>query len=306
MIGFDHRMRRQITHRLGNRGNVLRRASATAAYDVQPPVPGELPQVRGHQFRCFVEPPEGVRQARIGMATDVRRGQFRQFLDIGTHLLGPQGAIDPDNEGVRVGDRMPKGFDRLPGKRSPALIGDGHGHHDRNGQPLFLAVLVDGKKRGLRVERIEDRFHEQQVASALHQAPHLFNVRLPQLFKRHRSKRRIVHVRRHGRRPVGGTHHPGHESRPRGILCHHRIRRLPRHRGPGQVQLVRQVLHLIVGHGDRSGVERIRFDHVRAGFQVFPMERADEFRLGQHQQVVVAFEVAGMRGKPLPAKVRFR
>ena len=248
MIGFDHRMRRQVTHCLGNRGNVFRRASATAPYDVQPPVPGKFPQVRGHQLRCFVEPAEGVRQPRIGMATDVRRGQFREFLDIGTHLLGPQGAVDPHAERISIGDGMPKGFDRLSGERSPALIGNGHGHHDRNGQALFLAILVDGKKRGLGVERIEDRFHEQQVASALHQAPHLLNVCLPQLFKRHRSKRRVVHVRRHGRRPVGGTHHPGHESRPRGILVHDRIRSLPCHCGSGHVQLIGQVFHLIVGH----------------------------------------------------------
>ena len=248
MIGFNHRMGRQITHRPGNHGNVLRRASTASTHDIQPSVPGKLPQVLRHSLRCFVKPTEGVRQPRIGMATDVDRGTFRQFLDIGTHLLGSQGTVNPDAEGLRIDNGVPKGFNRLPGERSPALIGNGHGSHDRNRHPLFLAILIDGKKGGLRIERIEDRFHEKQVASPIHQAPHLFVVRFPQLFKRHRAKSRVIHVRRHGCRPVGGPQHPGHESRPRGIFVHDRVGRLPRHRGPGQVQLIRQVFHLIVGH----------------------------------------------------------
>ena len=36
------------------------------------------------------------------------------------------------------------------------------------------------------------------------------------------------------------------------------------------------------------------------------MERANEIRLGQHQQVVVALDVTGMRGKPRPPKVSLR
>jgi hypothetical protein len=52
------------------------------------------------------------------------------------------------------------------------------------------------------------------------------------------------------------------------------------------------MLQVIIGLTDAGGVERIGLDQIGAGFKVGLMYAADDFRLGQGEQVVVAFQVA--------------
>jgi hypothetical protein len=59
----------------------------------------------------------------------------------------------------------------------------------------------------------------------------------------------------------------------------------------------------VVGLRDLLCVEGVRFDDVRAGFQVLAVDAADDVRPRQHQHVAVALQVMRMRRKPRAAEV---
>ncbi len=58
-------------------------------------------------------------------------------------------------------------------------------------------------------------------------------------------------------------------------------------------------------HRNRGGVEGVGFEDVCASGEVFPVNRADDFRLGQHQQVVIALDVFVPVGKTGAAIIGF-
>ena len=77
-------------------------------------------------------------------------------------------------------------------------------------RPGFLEVLVDRKQRRLRVQRIEDRFDQQQVHAAVQQPARLLAIGLDQLIEgdgaisrdcAHRAKARPSCWSARGRRP---------------------------------------------------------------------------------------------------------
>ena len=72
-------------------------------------------------------------------------------------------------------------------------------------------------------------------------------------------------------------------------------------RAAGEVELVGEVLHAVVGLGDRGRGERVGLDDVGAGLEVLPVDRADHLGLGEVEQVAVALDVAVPVGEPLAA-----
>jgi len=70
------------------------------------------------------------------------------------------------------------------------------------------------------------------------------------------------------------------------------------------VDLVGQVFHVVVGQGDGVGVEGVGLDDVRAGGQVGLVDAADDVRLGEDEEVVVALQLAGMVLEARPPVVR--
>src|SRR5690606_33382372 len=69
------------------------------------------------------------------------------------------------------------------------------------------------------------------------------------------------------------------------------------------VELPGQLLHAVVGERDRGGVEGIGLDQVGAGVEVGGVDRRDDLRPGQRQQVVVAALVVAGIGEALAAVV---
>ena len=61
------------------------------------------------------------------------------------------------------------------------------------------------------------------------------------------------------------------------------------------------MLQMVIGHRDRGGIERIGFDDVGPGLQVLPMNRLDNLRLGQAEQIITPLQVMRMGGKLTPA-----
>ncbi len=79
------------------------------------------------------------------------------------------------------------------------------------------------------------------------------------------------------------------------------IRTCARETRRGQVQLGDEVLHAIVRHRRRIGIEGVGLDDVGAGVEKRVMNLADDGRTRQRQQVIVAFEVAVPLGEALAA-----
>ena len=90
-----------------------------------------------------------------------------------------------------------------------------------------------------------------------------------------------------------------------GVLRFHGLRRFPRQFGPGKIQLIHQILHVVIRHRGSGGVERIGLDDIRAGFQIGLMDGTDDLRLGERQKIVIAFEIVRKIGEARAAIIRF-
>ena len=99
--------------------------------------------------------------------------------------------------------------------------------------------------------------------------------------------------------PMAPATQRGRSGRPLG----RRVARLARQPGGGEVELVREVLHAVVGERNALRVERVGLDDVGAGLEILVVDRADDVRPGEHQQVVVALQVAGPVSESLAAEV---
>src|SRR5262245_14060893 len=71
------------------------------------------------------------------------------------------------------------------------------------------------------------------------------------------------------------------------------------------VQLTDDRLQAVIGLGYGGAVETIRLDDVASGLEIGVMNRRDDVGPRQDQQVVVSFEIAGMRLEALSSKVGF-
>ena len=111
---------------------------------------------------------------------------------------GAERAIEAERQRADVVERVPEGFRRLSGQRAAGRVGDRAGnHHWQSVATLatgFFEELFDGEQRRLGVERVEDRFDEQDVGAAIGQAANRLAVVLDQFVKAGVAKARVVHV----------------------------------------------------------------------------------------------------------------
>src|SRR6266540_3386295 len=146
----------------GKGADVLRSRAAAAADDVDQAVLGELAQGAARVLRLLVVRAHLVRQARVRMTRDPGRGDAREILDERAHLRRAEGAVDADDERVRVLDGQPERIDRLAGEVAAAAVDRREGDPERD-----LGSLVQrGGDRSLGVELAEDAF--ESCARVLH------------------------------------------------------------------------------------------------------------------------------------------
>ncbi len=285
----------------GHRGDVLGRGAAAAAEQVDQAALGEFPNDRGGLVGRLVVLAERVRQAGIRIAGDEAVGHPRDLGQVGPHFVGAKRAIEPDQQRLRVAYRIPERFGDLTRQGASGRVGDGPGNRDRPAAAALLEERLQGEDRGLRVEGVEDRLDQQQVGAAVDQPVRLLEIGVDELLIRDVARARIVDVGRDRSRPVSGAEGAGDEARLGGICRRHRVAR-----GPGQprglvVELVRELLHAVVGERDLLRVEGIGLDEVGSGLEIRPVDGADRIRLGQAEQVVIALEIAVPVGEPLTA-----
>ena len=287
-----------------DRRDVLGRRPAATADQVDEAALGELPEQPRRLRGVLVVLPEGVRQPGVRVAAHPGVGEARQLAQVGPHLAGPEGAVDADREGARVGDRDPEGVDRLSRERAPAAIGDRHRDYQRDlGAPLVEDV-EDGGDRRLRVQRVEDRLDQQQVRAAVEQPARLLGVGVADGVERDGAERRIVDVRRDGQRAVRGPDRTRDVARALRRARRPAVRRLAGEPRRGDVHLVGRRLEPVVGLRDGGRGERVGLDDVRAGGQVRVVNPHDRLGLRQHEDVVVPLQLVAVLGEARPPEVR--
>ncbi len=168
----------------------------------------------------------------------------------------------------------------------------------------LLEQRLQREDRRLGVQGVEDRLDQQHVRAAVDQAAGLAAVGLDELVEGDVAGARVVHVGRDRRRLAGRAQRPDDVPRLVRGARGHLVARLAGEPGRGHVELVGELLHAVVGEGDRRGVEGVRRDQVGAGVEVLAVDRGDQVRRGDAEQVVVALHVGRPVGEPLTAVAR--
>ena len=283
---------------------MVRRRATASTHDVDEAARRELPQQRPRLIRQLVVLAERVGQPGVRVTADVAVGHAGQIHKIRPHVACPERAIDPDTQRPGVGNGHVERVDGLPRQRASAAVGNRHRDHQRQLEAPLVEQVPYRDQRRLRVERVEYRLDQQQVAPAIHQTPRLFEIGVPQRVERGGAKRRVVHVRRDRQRPIRRPDCAGHEPRAvRGAFGPH-VDGGPGKAGGLDVQLIYNRLERVVRLSNGGAAERVGLDDVAARLQIRVMDPADHVRPGQHEQVVVPLQVARMAGEALAAKRR--
>ena len=297
-----HDARRLVGHRIADRADVFRGGTAAATDDVQMPVSRPLADFLGNLLGGFVITTEGVRQAGIRVRADEAVGDRRELLDVLAQLQWPERAVQADRQRPCMAHRIPERLQRLAGECAPGGIGDGAGDADRQPQPAIVEHPVDGKDRRLRIQGIEDGLDQDDVNSAVDQCLGGLVVGGIEGIEIDVAKARIVDIGGQGCRSIGRAKHAGHEARLIGSLRRRSVGLLARQPRALPVQLTDQRFHRVVGHRHRIRIEGVGLDDVSAGGKIRRVDLADQRRLGQRQQIVVALEVLLPVGKALASK----
>mmetsp|Transcript_3899 Transcript_3899/g.11876 ORF Transcript_3899/g.11876 Transcript_3899/m.11876 type:complete len:380 (+) Transcript_3899:1506-2645(+) len=207
------RTRRGALHLPHHRSDA-RRGGAADARKVDLPAAGQIPHGAGDDVRALARPGGDVAPSAAGVCQ------------------GPGGAPEPPlakaaGDAHRQRPRVPQadeeGLDALPRGR-PAVAREGGGDHQRKALlPRLLDVLVDGKDRGLGVQRVDDALEGQEVRAALDQAADLLRVRGDQVVPGGAPLRAVLGARRR-QQVARGADDARHEAR----LLHVLPRRLRR------------------------------------------------------------------------------
>ena len=258
-LDLGRHARRQTADRFGDGVDVRGRGAAATADDIEPAVLGPFLELRRERFRRLGETgrQHGVGQPGIRIGADRYVCNPSQLFDERPHLLRAERAVDADAQQLVVRDGVPVCLDRLARKGAPAEIGDGEGDHHRHAAAGLFEILVNGEERGLGVQRIEDRFQQQNVHAAVQQPARLLGIGRDELVEGDGAESRVVDVGGERRRLAGWAEGAGDETNAARLRGHDRVRRGPGVARPGYVQFVSQLLQLVIRQRDGGGVERV-------------------------------------------------
>ena len=278
------------------------RRAAAAAHDVDDARLSPFADLLRHLVGVFVILAEGVGQAGVGIGADQRIGGPGDFLQMLAHGGGAERAIEADGERARMAHRMPERGRRLARQGAARAVGDRARDHDRQTATQLEERLLAGEDGGLGVERVEDRFNQDEIGAAVHQPFDLLGIGDAQVVERHGAEAGIVDVGRHRGGAVGRAEGSGDEAGLAVELLGLQRRALGE-AGAVAVEFVNHRLHAVIGLRDARGGEGVGLQNVRARLRVGEMDRLDGLGLGEGQQVVVALQVALAAHETLPAKM---
>jgi len=186
-------------------------------------------------------------------------------------------------------------------QRAARGVGDGAGDHHRPAPPGLVEELLDGEQRGLGIQRVEHRFHQQDVGAAGGQAARGFHVIGHQRIESDIARAGVVNVGRQRGGARRRSQHAGDEARlvGRRVFVGNAARQFRRCDIEFESQFGQPVFRL----RDARAVEGVGLDDVGARLQVGLVDTADHVGPRDAEKVVVALEVLGRSGKTLAAVV---
>ena len=301
--GDDPRPR--ILRGFRDRLDVVRRRAAATAKDVRKSTLGKITQQLAGFIRRLVVLSERIREAGVRVRTDPARRNAREFRQVRPHVTGAERAVDADRPGTRMLHREIERVHRLTRQRASALVGDRERDHQGQHHALLVLYFLNGDDRRFGIERVDDRFEQQNVNAAVDQTADLIDVRVFHFVERDVPKRGVVHVWRDRQRAIGRPHRSGDDARPGGPGGGDFVGDAAGKPRGFEVHLVGKVLEVVVRLRHHVRVERVRLENICAGVEVLPMNSGDDLRLCQRQKIVIAAKIARVRGEARAAIVGF-
>ena len=140
------------------------------------PSAAKSPICARHRFGAFVILAECVGQAGVRIGADERVGRVGDLGQMLAHRARAERAIEADGEGARMAHRMPERGRRLAGSVRPERSVMVPEIMSGRLNAALGERLEAGEDRGLGVERVEDRFDQQEVRAAVDQPADLLAV----------------------------------------------------------------------------------------------------------------------------------
>ena len=284
---------------------MFRRSAAAAADDVQEARLRPFANLRRHGVSVQIVFTKGVRQPGIRVRSDIAFGNARQLLHVLAQLIWPQRAVQAEGERIGMTQGVIKGFGGLPGERTPGGVGDGTGDHDRQFNAQRLKLLFHGEDRRFSIQGIEHGLDQNQVNAPFHQRFGGLAVSLHQPIKGNIAVGWVVNIRGNRGGAVGRAEHARDVARffrrAGSPLIGAGARQLCR----DKVDFRRQGFHLVIRHRDSRRVKGVGFNDIRPRLKVGVMDSGYHIRLTEHQQIVIAFQIAWPVGKAFAAEVLF-
>ncbi len=281
-----HAPRRLSGDRVGDGADVLGRGAAAAADDIDQTRAGEFAEQFRHEGRALVVAAERIGQSGVRIGADQRIGDPPDLGDMGAHLARAERAIKPDRERLRVRDRGPERFRRLPRERAARPVRDGAGDHHRQADRPLRKQRLEREDRSLRIQGVEDRLDQQDIDPAVHQPARLLAVGRDQIVEGGGAEARIRNIGRDRGGAVGRPDGAGDEA-PLSVFLLGDASRLARELGAGEIQLIGDRLHAVVGLRDARRGEGVGGDDVGAGAEIGQMNIADRIGPRQVEEIVV-------------------
>ena len=297
------RPRAHAAYCLGDGVDVLRRGATAAACEIQESRARPGTHLLGHRFRRVVVFAESVRQAGVRVTGDRHFGDAGEFLDVLAQFLRAEGAVESHRQRTGVAHGVVERLGGLARQRAPGGVGDGSGDDQRQARAAPVELGLDREQRRLGVQRVENGFDQQQVRAAVDQPAQRVAVGGHQRFEADVAEAGVVDVRRNRRRLGSGADGAGDEARPRAVALLEFVSRFARQARGRQIELVGQCFHAVVAQRHGGRIEGIGLDDVDAGGEIIQVQAADQGRLRQRQQVVVAAQVAAPAAKTLAAEL---
>src|SRR5207248_8651198 len=137
-------------------------------------------------------------QSGVRMTRGEDLGELGELFHVRAQLLRTERAVESHGEGAGMAHRAIERLGRLAGERAPRGVGNCARDDDGQARAAALERLLDGKERGLGVERIEYGLDEQYVYAPLEQPLQCLTIGRDKFIEADRAKAGIVDIGRDG------------------------------------------------------------------------------------------------------------
>ena len=263
--------------------------SCTAAASDYIDLAGHLPDMLGHLLRTLVVAAHLVRQAGIRVTDDRHVAEGGHFAYERQQFIRSERAVEAESGEREVTDRSIVGFHGLAGKGSAAAVADRYRDYGTHG----VGDLLEGVEDGFCVEGVETCLYQNDVDAAFYEILELLSVCLGHVVETVWPEAGIADIRSERQRLGCRSDAAGDIDLTGRVFGHGFVRRRPGDLSSAKGHLSGEPDAVVLGLRDPVGAEGVGLDYVGSCAYVFFVDFGDDFRTGEIEAFVVAFEVFG-------------